>query len=304
MEEIQSTPQTSILVVARNQADLVRRTLESIGHAADPASLEAIIVDNASNDGTESSDTDFPSVKMLRMQRNFGWTKAVNVGTRTAKGRYLCLTPPGIEFASDTIPRLVAALDADSTALAVCPLTMDSQGTPVTRIYPLPTAETFRQFWRTGSLGKPLTMDLTAPSLCAPYVTGTPLLMRRQSIVGMNYLDERYGQFWSDAEICFQIARAGKGIVVHPDIKVTGVQPYLPIPEKLDKWAAKLSADAALGAAAYLSKHSGFGTGLGFRISAVFSALGGLLTFRRPGAQMVRFWNVLSGQKIDGTHGA
>jgi hypothetical protein len=303
MDEVQPALRTSILIVARNQSAALRRTLESLASEIASAATEAIVVDNASTDGSQSLDADFPLVKILRMQRNFGWTKGVNVGTRTAKGEYLCLTPPGIEFEPDTLARLIEHFEKDPEAKGVCPLVVDSQGVPATRVYPLPDAAVFRQFWKTGRLGPPLPLDLTADRVKAEYVTGSPLLIRRQSIVSINYLDERFGQFWSDAEICYQIARAGKSVIVLPGVRVRGPQPYQAIPDKLDAWGAKLSADAALGAAAYLSRHVSFASGLSFRVTSTLWALLAILDVRRFGPHVIRFVNLLTGQKIDGNQG-
>ncbi len=303
MEDFQpEQPRISVLMVARNQVEAVRRTLTSLKDLAESATGEVIVVDNASTDGTEQLDLQFPAVKMLRMQRNFGWTKGTNVGTRTAKGEYLCLAQPGTEFPPGILEQLVEALEADGQALAAGPLAEDAQGVLVTRVYPLPNNEMLSEFWKKGSLGKPLPIDVSAPVVRPVYLTNTPLVMRRRSIAGMNYLDERYGQFWSDADLCFQIARAGKSIALYPALRVKAVQPYLAIPEVLDSWGAKLSADAALGAAGYLSKHQGMMKGAAFRIGAIVLALA-KIPLGQPGARVQRFLNLLTGQKIDGTQG-
>ncbi len=287
-------------MVSRNQADAVRRTVDSLARDPGSAAIEILVVDNGSSDGGERLDTDYPNLKLLRMQKNFGWTKAANVGMRTATGEFLCITAPGVEFEPGTIGQLTSALAKRPSALALCPLAVDAQGTPVTRIYPLPDAAMFSQFWKTGRLGQPLPLDLSLPEIPASYVTGTPVLMRRQSMVGMNYLDGRYGHFWADAEICAQIARASRSIVILPEIRVTGTQPYQAIPEKLDSWGAQLSADAALGGAAYLSKYSGFLAGFGFRVKAALLALLSIFSLRQVGPKATRFANLLAGQKIDG----
>jgi N-acetylglucosaminyl-diphospho-decaprenol L-rhamnosyltransferase len=291
-----------VLLVSRNQQDAMRRTLESLAPYA-ATGVEVLVVDNASSDGSARADSEFPFVKMLRMQRNFGWTKAINVGARTAQGEYLLLTPPGIEFGPDTIPRLVEASQSETAAGAVAPLAVDAQGTPVTRSYPLPSRETLWQFWRTGSTGKPLSLDRSQPVIVATYLTGSPLLIRRQAIAGMNYLDEKYGHFWADAEFAFQIQRAGKRIHLLPDVQVKALPPYLPIPERLDGAAALLAADAVNGACVYLAKREGSFSALRFRIAAVVTSLGGLFVFRQWGARAMRFWSIATGQKIDGTQG-
>ncbi len=290
-----------MLIVARNQAELTRRTLTSLLSPAPGADTEVIVVDNASNDGGAALDGDFPAVKMLRMQRNFGWTRAVNVGTRTAQGEFLCLTPPGIEFLPETLPALIAALGAHPEASAVAPLTLDRQGTVVSRAYPLPDRDTFARFWKTGQLGRPQPIDRTAAAIPVEFLTGSPILLRRQSIVAMNYLDLRYGHFWADAEIAHQIRRAGKRLLLLAGIAVQGVPYFQPIPERLDDTGARLSADAALGAAAYLGKYSGFAAGSGFHVAAVVQSFFSIFTFQQLGPRISRCFRILTGQKIDGT---
>lgn len=305
MEEIKVTPQTSILIVSRNRGEALRRTLTSLQPLADPAQLEVLVVDNASTDGSATIDAEFPFVRMLRMQRDCGFTKAVNIGTRTSTGDYLCLCPLGIEFQPDTLPALRAAVEGG--ALAATPLVVDATGGAITRLYPLPDAEAFRSFWKSGDRGPAVAFDPNATEVRAEYIVGSPVLLRRQSIVGMNYLDERYGQFWSDAEICTQVRRAGKPLVLLPKLQVTGEA----IPDagfaRLTSESAKYSADAAIGGAAYLSKHRGFMAGAMFRLGATASSLGsallGTLTFQQPGAKWARFLNLAAGQKIDGNQG-
>jgi hypothetical protein len=330
MDEHTLPPKASVLIVSRNCESALRRTLASLapvaaprpaaaapepkppakgGKAAAPPApppegpVEVIVVDNGSSDGSSGIDGDFPWVVMLRMPKDFGWTKAVNVGTRTAAGEFLCLCPPGVEFQPGTIPELVQVLESAPQALAVAPLTVDGQGTPVTRLYPLPQREVLAAFWRTGSLGRPQPIDTAAASIEAEHLVNSPLLLRRQSIVGMNYLDERYGHFWSDAEISTQIKRAGRKLLLLPQITVKGLPVFQPIPERLDKRGAQLSADAALGAAAYLGKHYGFGPRLTFHLSAAILSFFAIFSFRSFGGQLIRFINIFSGAKIDGNQG-
>jgi GT2 family glycosyltransferase len=304
MEELKPTPQTSIVLINRNRTGPLRRTLESLQPLADPKQIEVLVVDNASTDGGATIDSEFSFVSMLRMQRNVGYTKGVNIATRTATGEYLCLTPVGVQFDASTIPALIAALDGESGALAVSPLVFDPEGRMVTRIYLLPKRETLGEFWKSGQLRDSIAIDPSAKEMRAEYVVDSPLLLRRRSIAGMNYLDERYGQFWSDAEICFQVKRAGKSVLVLPEVKVQGEAASPAWTSPMDKEAGQKSADAALGAAGYLAKHQGAMAGAKFRVGAILgsllSAVGSTLTLQQPGAKWVRFVNLASGQKIDG----
>lgn len=281
----------------------MRRTLSSLASAAKASAVDVVVVDLASTDGGATLDQEFPYARYLRSPRHFGWTRAVNQGTRTATGEYICLCPAGIEFEPDTIAKLVERLETDSSALAVAALAVDATGVPATRVYNEPDVAQFELFFKTGQLGKPLAIDVTQESIAAEYLVNTPLLLRRRSLAGMNYLDERYGHFWADAEIFFQVRRANKRAILLPGVRVKGAPVFKAISEKLDRASALLSADAAHGGAQYLGKHRGFLAGLSFRIRAALWALGRVLTLKSLGAQAARLLAIVTLQKIDGTQG-
>jgi GT2 family glycosyltransferase len=94
------------------------------------------------------------------------------------------------------------------------------------------------------------------------------LMVRRQFVAGMNYFDERFGEYWADADLAIQIRRAGRKMRLYPDIRAVWRGA-----EKADQNAVAHQSDRILGAAALLGKHTGFLAGLGFRCAAIFNAL-------------------------------
>ena len=52
------------------------------------------------------------------------------------------------------------------------------------------------------------------------YAPGAPILTRKLFLRGMNYFDERYGDYWSDLELCWQLRNAGKRILCLPQVHV------------------------------------------------------------------------------------
>jgi GT2 family glycosyltransferase len=288
MEEIQTSPRVTALIVSRNSVAALRRSLRALETVTARETLEIVVVDNGSQDESQTLDAEFPGIHMMRLPKNFGATKALNIGIRTARGEYVLLLPPDAEVKPDTIEILVARLESDPDAGAVCAYVEQS--------YPLPSKESLAEFWKSGKFPGAKPVDPSADVVAADYVIDAPMLVRRSLLIGMNYFDAKFGEFGPDAELCYRIRSGGKKILVIPSSQVVREV-------KIEREDGPLySADRALGAAVYLGKRQGFGAALGFRLSAIFYTLGRILTFQDPGYDFRRLTALISGQKIDGTH--
>lgn len=270
------SPRVTALIVSRNDASGLRRCLEHLQLSTEPERLEILVVDDGSSDDTHAVPGDFPNVVSLRIPKRVGWTRAVNIALRTAKGDNILLVPQEATVAPDTIRRLADRLEASSETGAVCP------ATPI--VFPFPTVEALMVAWKTGRLpGGEAPGPGETP---ADYPRGALFMTRRELLRNMNYLDARFGSTWSDLEMCSRIRGGGKRIVVLSEIPAT--VPLADAPALSDlEWA-----DSAHGIATWIGLHFGFGAGLKFRVSAALHALGR--------GKVGVFIGILSGQKIDG----
>ena len=273
-EQEKRPPRVSVVVVSRNRAALLRRCLESLEKSEGRATLQIVVVDNGSSDGSAHLDTDFPHAQFIRLPKNFGLTKAMNIGWRAADAEYVFFLHDDTEVEPGAAIRLAETLDANPNAAAACPLLVDDEGRPAPQLGTLPPD------------GQWLAAE---PSLSQPepveYPRGAALMMRVYVIRAVRQIDERYGQFGSDADLAVQILRASKQILLDPAARVRhhGSAGY----------SALERADFLLGRAVFLGKYRGFGAGLRARLAAV---AGPLVSFRFG---EVRY--TLAGQKIDGT---
>ena len=87
--------------------------------STDRANLEILVVDKGSQDESPGLDAEFPNTTFLRLPRNFGNTKALNIATRTAVGEYIFFLSPEIEVAPDTAAALLQ-LGRGAGARAYC----------------------------------------------------------------------------------------------------------------------------------------------------------------------------------------
>jgi N-acetylglucosaminyl-diphospho-decaprenol L-rhamnosyltransferase len=262
------------VVVSHNRAECLRRCLECLEKSEEREKLEVIVVDNASRDGSAALDADFPNVRFIRLPKNFGLTKAWNIGWRAAGAEYVFLLHDDTEVEPAATRLLADVLDANLDAAAVCPLLVDAEGRPAPQVGDLPPDGQYR----------PAEVSGTEPAPVR-YPRGAALMIRVFVIKAVRQIDEHYGQFGADADLATQIWRASKKILLVPAARARHAGGR-------ERSAAEL-ADLQIGRAVFLGKHSGFAAGLKSRIGAAFRAL---FSFR-----FGELSNLLAGQKIDGT---
>jgi hypothetical protein len=165
-------------------------------------------------------------------------------------------------------------------------LLVDEQGRPAPLFQGVPSRETLSQACA-GAAPQPLSLDTSQESVAVGYPGRYALLVRKQFIIAMNYFDERFGEYWADADLAMRILRAQRKIRVYPTVRAVWRQPAPPPDDTVH------SSDRILGAAHLLSKYDGFFAGLTFQLSAIlgalgrfnFSLLGALLGGKRLGSQ-------------------
>ena len=267
-------PRVSVVVVSHNRAALLRRCLESLEKSEGRETLQIVVVDNGSYDGSAQLDTDFPQAQFIRLPKNFGLTKAMNLGWRAADAEYVFFLHEDTEVEPGAAIRLAETLDANPNAAAACPLLVADDGRPAPQLGTLPPDGQWLAAQPSGSQPEPV-----------EYPRGAALMMRVYVIRAVRQIDERYGQFGGDADLAVQILRASKTILLDPAARVRH--------QGRTAYPALERADFLLGRAVFMAKYLGFAAGLRARLAAVF---GPLLSFR-----FGELRHTLAGQKIDGT---
>ncbi len=254
---------------------MLRRCLESLEKSEGRETLQIIVVDNGSTDGSAQLNAEFPNVQWIRLPKNFGLTKAMNLGWRAADAEYVFFLHDDTEVPPDGVAALAGILDANPDAAAVAPLLVDAEGRPAPQLGSFPPDGQWRPAQATG--GEPFAVE---------YPRGAALMARVFYIKAIRQIDERFGQFGGDADLAAQIRRASKKILLAPSVRV--------LHHGGEGYTAQERADFLLARAAFMSKYQGFGAGLKGRLAAIFGPLFGF--------HFGELRYTLAGQKIDGTH--
>lgn len=255
-----------------NRAELLRASLEALG-----GGHQVIVVDNGSSDGAGSLSEEFPDARFSRLPKNFGLTKALNIGLRSAEGEYILCLHDDVVIAADAVTRLADFLEARADVAGVSPLLTDASGNPAPQVRALPSPSDPDPELRVPAGGEEIEVDC---------VSGAAIMFRSFFLRALRQVDERYGNYGSGIELCAQMRRAGKKVVILHSVTAiheSGASPMA---------SGALAADRASGTAVFLGKHHGFVSGMVYRLKTAVAAL---FTFR-----FSVLAGAVSGQKIDG----
>lgn len=274
VEPEKQAPRVTVVVTSHNRQALLRACLESLEKAEGRDRLQVVVVDNGSVDGAAQLDSDFPDLQWIRLPKNFGLTKAMNLGWRAADAEYVFFLHDDTEVPPNAVMQLADALDANTEAAAVCPLLVDREGRAAPQFGSLPPDGN----WRPGNAASEAPIQVEYPR-------GAALMARVFYIKATRQIDEQFGQFGGDADLAAQFRRASKKVLLIPGVRVfhLGAAEY----------GSHERADMMLARATFLGKYRGFMQGFGARAGAILKSLAGL--------RLGELRYTISGQKIDGT---
>lgn len=102
----------SIVIPNYNGKHFLEGCLRSV-LAQEIEDFEVIVVDNGSNDGSLEYLNTYPAVRVIAMDRNYGFCGAVNAGIRAADSEYVILLNNDTEVEKDFAKELLLAIQRD-----------------------------------------------------------------------------------------------------------------------------------------------------------------------------------------------
>ena len=108
-------PRLSIVMPAYNEADAIASVLSEltavIREMGQENSVEVLVVDDGSTDGTADRVRDFTGVKLLRHRVNRGYGAALKTGIRAARGDVVVTMDSDGQHVATEVPKLLDAMD-------------------------------------------------------------------------------------------------------------------------------------------------------------------------------------------------
>jgi N-acetylglucosaminyl-diphospho-decaprenol L-rhamnosyltransferase len=208
----------AIVIVSTNEAKWLEPCLSTVFAAAGDASLDVVVVDNESTDGTAALVREkFPATRIVD-SANHGFSHANNRGAASADARYVLFLNPDTEIVDGNFGDLVRAMDArpEVGLVGVRQLTGDGELWPTVRYFPsvsraLGEAFASEKWPRRGRWAgeRELDLDLYEQEIDCDWTSGSFMFCRREALLGSGLLDERFFIYSEETDLCLRVKRAG-----------------------------------------------------------------------------------------------
>jgi len=238
--------QLSIIIVSYNTKDFLNQCLTSIYKQTQNIEFEVIVVDNNSTDGTkEQVAKRFPKVKLVPNTLNKGFATASNQGLQIMKSDYGLLLNPDTVVLDNAFHKMVEFMKRHKRIGILGCKILNPDGSLQRAAFPPPTLIT--SITSTLNLGRLLPAGqrhyfnlhlerMFPPSVTNCYyddlyktatrpfrvgwVSGACLLIRKEIIEDIGYLDENLFLFGEDADWCCRARQKRWGVFLYPEAKI------------------------------------------------------------------------------------
>ena len=198
------TASIDVVIPAYNRWDLTSGCLRHLD--AQTAAHRVIVVDNGSTDETRASlRRDWPRVKVVELDHNHPFTRAVNLGVAAGDGEYVVLLNNDVELRPDCLEHLVSPLREDSAVGSVAAVLLQPDELVIDSVG-VTTDVTLAGFPRLQGLAPEQAQDLQ-PLLTGP--EGTAAAYRRAAWEQVGGLDESIVAYMEIIDLALRLRGAG-----------------------------------------------------------------------------------------------
>jgi GT2 family glycosyltransferase len=216
----------SVVIVGWNAKQYLEMVLDSLGANPPRRSMEILVVDNASTDGSsEMMKAKFPGVRILRSEENLGFSKGNNLAIGECEGRYIALVNPDVVVLPGCLDALADFLDEHPNVGNVGPRVLNPDMTLQV------SCRQFPSIWNNLCSAAGLSTAFknsrifSGERMCfSPHDRTTPVdilvgcfsMIRRETFDAVGLLDDDLFMYGDDLDWCKRCWNAGWEVVFYP----------------------------------------------------------------------------------------
>lgn len=215
-----SKPAVGVVILNYNGLNFLEKYLPSVVKTSYP-NATIYIADNASKDGSvDFLKSNFPKVKLIQLNQNFGFSKGYNIALEDLDEDYFVLLNSDVEVPSNWLEPLVEMMELDTTIAAMQP-----------KIRALGNPEYFEYAGAAGgwidSLGYPFARGRIFDTVEKDngqydsaveifWASGCCMMVRGPLFKGFGGFDNDFFAHLEEIDLCWRFKRAGYKVVFNP----------------------------------------------------------------------------------------
>ena len=224
MPQLQRKIKVSIIIISWNTKKLLGECLDSIREFAADLSYEVIIVDNASEDGSQEMVRKlYPEVHLIKNDHNSGFAKANNQAVKVSSGEYVLLLNSDARLTDSALQNLLELAKKNPAAGLIGARLLNPDGSFQASHSPFPTL--WREFLILSGLGRYFAgswYPSRGPQVemgpqQVDYVEGACLFCLKDVYSQVGGLDEAYFMYAEEVDLCYAMKKAGYQVWYHPE---------------------------------------------------------------------------------------
>jgi len=217
----------SIVIVSWNAKKYLGECLASLRSVSRNLSIETIVIDNGSTDGSPQLVRDqFPEVKVIENGCNLGFARGNNIGIKLATGKHICLINSDVNVPADCLPKMYQFMEQNPDIGLLGPQMLASDRHVARSGMRFPTVwNAFVRAFAVDSMLKPygvfgnlLMTDFGFDkNKDMDVLNGWFWMVRREAVDEVGLLDERFFMYCEDIDWCKRFHLAGWRVVFYSE---------------------------------------------------------------------------------------
>jgi GT2 family glycosyltransferase len=226
-----STPTVSIIIVSYNTRDMTCACIQSAIDQGRNIDQEIVVLDNRSSDGSaDAIAKQFPQVRLIRSEINFGFARGNNEAAKHARGEYVLLLNPDTVVLDRAVERLVAfakrkpeaKMWGGRTLFGDLSLNPYSAWSYMSLWSLLSNALGFATVFAGSETFNPEAMPSwdRGSEREVDMITGCLLLMKRSFWEELGGFDEKFFMYAEETDLCFRAIQKGAKPTITPTVEI------------------------------------------------------------------------------------
>lgn len=203
-----------IITITYNSKNYIGEAFRTLEIPCKNGSLEWIVVDNASQDGTaEYIKKEFPWITVIKSEGNLGFGRGNNLGVRHSQAPFILFLNPDAVIELEAVLHMLKFMKENPKASITAPAIIEPEGTlQPWFLFPTPLRiligaigldRIFKQMFYIDPGSVPHDVDC---------VGGAVFMVRRDVFEALNGFDPKYFLYWEETDLCLRANQSGWSI--------------------------------------------------------------------------------------------